>query len=198
MEIWKENWKKIQEHNKQADEGKKSYWMATNHVSDMTSEESLSHCCMPLREQFGQYTVKNETKNESPLLQHVDWRQNGCVTAAKNQNTPNICSSCWIFSAVGAIESHICIKTGHLNSLSEQQIMDCGRFAYPCLRDYPENALRYIQRARGLVKDKDYPYKATLSHTAKIYTESLLEEAKISLSLLITYNILEKSLKKIN
>merc|ERR1719198_1753615 len=53
----------------------------------------------------------------------VDWRNNGCVTAVKNQGS---CGSCYAFSATETVESSYCVNHGHLYTLSPQQIVDCS------------------------------------------------------------------------
>jgi len=52
----------------------------------------------------------------------IDWRDHDIVTAVKNQGG---CGSCWTFGATETLESHWAKKTGALNVLSEQQILDC-------------------------------------------------------------------------
>eukprot|EP00906_Rhabdomonas_costata_P019213 RCo028028 len=56
------------------------------------------------------------------LPKEWDWRLRGVVSPVKDQGR---CGSCWAFSAVETVESIWAIKTGSLNELSVQQILDC-------------------------------------------------------------------------
>lgn len=61
--------------------------------------------------------IKDDISDEemNGLPKHVDWRERNVVTPVKNQGN---CSSCWAFSSIGVIESHVAIATGHLKTLS--------------------------------------------------------------------------------
>ena len=87
---------------------------------------------------------------------HVDWRLTGNVNPVKDQGQ---CGSCWAFSAVGASEVSISIKTGVLLDLSEQEVVSCDtKTDDGCDGGDMDTALDYIIKHGGLAATADYPY----------------------------------------
>lgn len=81
----------------------------------------------------------------------------GAVTPVKDQQS---CGSCWAFSAIGAIEAQHFLKTGHLVSLSEQNLIDCS-LSYGnsgCSGGWMNNAFKYVKEHGGIVSEADYSY----------------------------------------
>lgn len=60
--------------------------------------------------------------DDSNLGAGIDWRDQGAVGAVKNQGG---CGSCWAFCATAATEAAHKIASGNLETLSEQQLVDC-------------------------------------------------------------------------
>ena len=88
----------------------------------------------------------------------LDWREKGVVTKIKDQGN---CGSCWSFSATGALESVWAIHCGHLESFSEQELVDCST-AYGndgCNGGEMTSAFQYVID-NGICLESDIPYVA--------------------------------------
>merc|ERR1719278_789120 len=91
----------------------------------------------------------------------VDWTEKGVVTPVKNQGQ---CGSCWAFSTTGAIECNYAIQNGKLNSLSEQELVDCaGVLRYGCdgcSGGQMTGGMKYVENEGGLCLESEYKYTA--------------------------------------
>lgn len=93
------------------------------------------------------------------IPRELDWREVGFKTQPENQRD---CGSCYAYSIAGSIEGQIFKKTGMLLPLSEQQLVDCSTSTgnLGCSGGSLRNTLRYLEKAKGLMAKKYYPYKA--------------------------------------
>jgi cathepsin L len=163
FKVFSNNLKKIESHNMNND-----WKMGLNSYADMTAHEfrcATNHGCFVdeegrhigrgVRGLPGSCNAKM-TKNID-VMDSIDWREKGAVTAVKNQGQ---CGSCWSFSATGAMEGAWAIATGNLVSLSEQQLVDCslryGNMA--CNGGLMDNAFKYAID-NGMCSEEEEPYK---------------------------------------
>ncbi|GLE09460.1 hypothetical protein PINS_up021124 [Pythium insidiosum] len=101
-------------------------------------------------------------RDDTPLPTEVDWQRHGCVTPVKNQGS---CGVCWVFAAIGALESGHCVHSGNqktLHTLSEQQVVSCGPNQGTCRGGWAYVAYDWILRKNGgsVCTESGFPYGA--------------------------------------
>jgi len=160
FKVFKHNLEKIIDHNLY---GEEDFKMAANEFMHLSWEEFRGMY-------IGKGLQRSSRNSTVPRDVHVvpegfvapvavDWTKKGAVTAVKNQGQ---CGSCWAFSTTGSMEGAYFLKTGKLQMLSEQQLVDCDRKEdQGCNGGLMDNAFDFIQSNKGLTSEKAYPYKGT-------------------------------------
>ncbi|XP_066062991.1 cathepsin S-like isoform X2 [Chamaea fasciata] len=158
---WEKNLWLVTLHNLEHSLGLRSYTLAMNHLGDMTSEE-VAASLTRLRVRpgpRGNSASRPKLRAVGDVPEELDWRDKGCVTEVKNQGA---CGACWAFSAVGALEAQVKLKTGSLVSLSAQNLVDCsGMYGNKgCGGGFMTDAFQYIIDNGGIESEESYPYTA--------------------------------------
>ncbi|XP_060234696.1 cathepsin 7-like [Meriones unguiculatus] len=156
--VWEENVKMIKLHS-----GVNGLW--TNNVTvemngfgDRTGEEMRKmmndNSALSLRN--GKHIQK---RGDVKIPQTLDWRKEGYVTPVRRQAG---CGACWAFAVAGSIEGQLFRKTGKLNPLSVQNLVDCSRSfgTMGCKGGRIYNAFQYMKNNGGLEAEATYPYEA--------------------------------------
>ncbi|KAK4769820.1 hypothetical protein SAY87_030352 [Trapa incisa] len=139
--------------------------LTDNKFAEMTNSEfrktHLGLGYRPARHEYQQIngSLENETfEGHVGLSLSIDWRRRGAVTPVKDQGN---CGSCWAFSTVAAVEGINKIRTGHLVSLSEQELVDCDRDGTNngCRGGQMERAFMFIMGNKGITTERYYSYK---------------------------------------
>jgi len=152
-EIFKDNIDIINRHNSK----NLSWWLGVTPFADLTGDEfkeKIVGGCTMTRQERDEHFL-GELNNPAS----VDWVTQNKVTPVKNQGQ---CGSCWAFSTTGAVESRYAIANGKLNSLSEQELVDCAGSEgnNGCRGGLMDYGFEYVQQEKGLCLENEFPYDA--------------------------------------
>jgi len=141
----------VEHHNARYAKGLVTYTAGVNQFSDWTMDEWRASLTAKAPERKAGEGVTSKVAASSAH----DWRDSNIVTAVKNQGH---CGSCWSFAVTGAVEGAWAKAHGDLWSLSEQELIDCGRGG--CDGGWTSAAYDTIMAQGGIATETSYPYEA--------------------------------------
>jgi len=191
--IFNDNMAIILSHNTIPD---KTWFATVNEFTDWTNDEFRMYIKGTNRQRLFAGEATTPELEYRSLPARVDWRdQAGVVTPPRDQGG---CGSCWAFSAVETLESHLAITTGSATpTLSPQQIVSCAPNpdhcggSGGCQGSTQPLAFDYTKTA-GIATEADYPYAGSTGtcDTSKIhpvaYNDGYVELTKNNYTQLVT------------
>lgn len=141
-----------------------TYTLGHNQFSHMNRDDWKAYLRLSVRpEPVEPISVHPEPTDMSTIPDSLDWTTKGAVQVIKDQGQ---CGSCWAFSTIAGIESVSFIKYGKLNSLSEQNVVDCDKTDSACNGGYMSNAVTWVEKNGGVCSEADYPYTSGTTEKA--------------------------------
>ncbi|XP_034942402.1 cathepsin L1 isoform X2 [Chelonus insularis] len=160
---WEKNLLKIYEHNLMAEAGHHTYTLKDNHIADLCTYQYMKNM-VKLKPSRRRKINDNEIvgavlHDPTRIPTNLDWRKRGFNTIAIDQRA---CGSCYAYSIVESLMGQIFQKTGRMIPLSAQQLIDCSTVTgnLGCSGGSLRNTLKYIEKAGGLMEERNYPYVA--------------------------------------
>ncbi|XP_047740490.1 procathepsin L [Hyalella azteca] len=150
-------------HNEKFARGEVPYKVGLTRFSDMTRQEASEMLGLQHMPEHEAAYLERETRRvaasvraveDDGLPDKVDWREKGAVTPVRDQGH---CRASYAFSAAGALEGQMFLKTGVLPVLSTQQLVHCSQYRY-CKGGLPALSYEYVERNGGLATEEQYPY----------------------------------------
>lgn len=136
---------------------KLSYTLGLNEYADLTWDEFAS-----ARLGYKQPSTRLGSlpplpfPNMTDVADSIDWVSKGAVTEVKNQGQ---CGSCWAFSTTGSLEGAYFVATGKLESLSEEDLVQCDDNGdQGCQGGLMDNAFDWVSSNGGICSEADYQY----------------------------------------
>ena len=143
------------------------YKLAHNQFSHLTPcEFSAYNNLQPvaLKKNSNNFEYTSPKRNLVSSGDEFDWTTKGAVTPVKDQAQ---CGSCWAFSTTGSLEGAYYLKHGHLESFSEQNLVDCDTKDLGCNGGLMDNAFSWIKKNGGIELESDYKYTATTNRCSQ-------------------------------
>jgi cathepsin L len=155
MDKFMKNFKEIEEHNKQYDDGKHTFHRRVWEYSDLSKDEKRKLLHGVKLNDEGRTTRAASQKTFPVGPKSVDWRKKGLVGPVLQQGG---CGACWTFSVSAIVEAAIRKKNRNKAEMSKQQLLDCvGTGNNGCGGGDPRFALNYV-KDNGQTDEDEYPY----------------------------------------
>ena len=155
-QVWLENRRKVNTHNSDTT---KSHKLGMNVFADLTHEEFKDLYLSKAKFNPQRKGIKFlPPLGMGELATNVNWTCKGYVTPVKSQGQ---CGSCWAFSSTGSLEGQYFRATNKLESLSEQNLLDCSSDYgnQGCAGGLMDYAFEYIKSNGGIDSESSYPYE---------------------------------------
>lgn len=163
MQVYQDNKRMIEAHNKRWEDGEESYKMEINQFTDLTEDQLdklMESDVDGMRKEKEQFNIdeinegdEEEEEEDFKADKAVDWQKRGAVTPVQSQgDLPNS----WAFAVAGVVESSKFVTTGKLVELSKQNLIDCCKFKGG---DRIAESLSCIKSMGGIDTQESYPYQ---------------------------------------